>query len=162
MHAFRNEETDVTRQRLRRASKASSYPAQADDATRSTARPPFDPVEYARESERNLRAAQQISEEPITAPGLVSDPAIRTAPLASELRAVAPAAPPALTSVPVISVAREDLEWFDLDEARRELLDRVDGISTLAETLDRARDIPNAANLLQELAKQGMINFVED
>ena len=125
-----------------------------DDGDRATALPPFDPVVFARESESAVgaRGAGAIPEESPTAPRHLSGTREAVHPRQPQL-----ASP--LDSIPVIAVAREDLEWFKLDEAARDVLDCIDGISTLRETLARAHDVPTAGRALWELAEHGIIEF---
>ena len=78
----------------------------------TTAPPPFDPEQYARNSEANVRVAldHRTTDELAVPP-----------PLNKRVRLAAPA---------------EDLEWFDLSEGARALLARVDGTKTLLELME--------------------------
>jgi hypothetical protein len=81
---------------------------------RSTAPPPFDPAEYARESESQLRV--DPDHKPTTQ--------IRSLPkLKARVRIVATDA---------------DLEWFEMSDEARALLARVDGKKTLLELMEEA------------------------
>jgi hypothetical protein len=77
----------------------------------TTVRPPFDPEAFARESDSKVQDAIPASARPTVPP----------APLPS----VSPTS--GSTEVPTLAVARDDLEWFDLSPAVRELLRHVNG-----------------------------------
>jgi len=83
--------------------------------TPTTVPPPFDPEEYARDSEL----------------------AIRVSPPASDLHKTAemPPAPP-LNKPVSLNVPLSDLAWFELAESALELARRMDGKKTLSELLD--------------------------
>jgi hypothetical protein len=82
--------------------------------TPTTVPPPFDPQEFARDSEFALRAAP-----------------------ASDMHATAemPPAPP-LNKRVLLSVPESELAWFDLSEGALALAARMDGTTTLNELLD--------------------------
>jgi hypothetical protein len=83
--------------------------------TPTTVPPPFDPEEYARDSEL----------------------ALRVAPPASDMHATAemPPAPP-LNKRVQLTVPESELAWFDLSEGALTLASRMDGTKTLNELLD--------------------------
>jgi len=83
-----------------------------------TAPPPFDPEQYARDSEMELRAA---------------------GPPSSDLHSTEklPAAPP-LDKRVRMKVPPSDLAWFELSESARALAARIDGTRTLFSILEGA------------------------
>ncbi|MGH7293473.1 MAG: hypothetical protein ACRELB_01000, partial [Polyangiaceae bacterium] len=99
-----------------------SPPAEDDAASEThatTVRPPFDPEAFARESESNIRVdTQPPSKRPTTPPaanlpqyaaGLTSGTMVSLGSVSSD-------------AIPMLAVARDDLEWFDLSGPVRELL----------------------------------------
>jgi hypothetical protein len=83
--------------------------------TPTTVPPPFDPEEYARDSELAMHVAAPASNMHETA----------------EM----PPAPP-LNKRVTINVPASDLAWFDLSEAALALAARMDGTTTLHELMD--------------------------
>jgi hypothetical protein len=138
--------------------RAKSYPGQASDADGAsepelqpdTVRPPFDPEEYARESESKIRieAAQQT----------VPPPAQYAVGLASGTMAAFATVEPDV--VALLLVARDDLEWFQLQPAARALLRHVDGQATIAD-IARLAGVPlePAMKTLHELAREGIVTW---
>ena len=82
----------------------------------TTAPPPFDPEQYARDSEVALRVAR---------------------PVGSRSTAETPSPPPLNRRVHV-TVPPSDLAWFDLSEVALELAGRIDGSTTLLELIEGA------------------------
>jgi hypothetical protein len=78
----------------------------------STAPPPFDPEQYARDSDAAVRVASET---------------LKT-------RQLAP--PPLNKRVRVAPGTEADLEWFDLSDEARALLARIDGTRTLLELME--------------------------
>ncbi len=108
-----------------------------------TVRPPFDPVEFARQSELSTVPP------PDKAPDL--DPVISSETIHEVLFVEADA-------VPALAVAREDLEWFDLPPAVRGFLGHVDGDSTLDVVCSRAaRSIDEGIALVEQLIRDGIL-----
>lgn len=104
----------------------------------TTVPPPFDPEEYARDSELALRAV----------------------PPASDLRSTAEmsAAPP-LNKRVSINVPMSDLAWFDLSEAALSLAERIDGTKTISELMEAA---PAASlDAVGQLHDAGVLAFDE-
>ncbi len=85
--------------------------------TPTTVPPPFDPEEYARDSELAVRVARPETDLHSTA----------------EMGA----APP-LNKRVSINVPMSDLAWFELSEAALSLAERMDGTRTLSELLEAA------------------------
>ena len=108
-----------------------------------TVRPPFDPQEFARQSERVTLPPPPKT--PSDAPELVSGTMEVFWPVEA-------------TTIPELAVARDDLEWFELPPLCRKLLEHVDGAATV-ETIcarsgcldDRRRD------LFEDLVREGIV-----
>jgi hypothetical protein len=113
----------------------------ASDA--ATVRPPFDPQEFARETERITMPPP--ARAPSDAPELVS----------GTMDVFWPVEP---TSLIDLAVARDDLEWFELPPLARQLLDHVDGQNTV-EVISTRSGVPiaEAMDLLDELAREGIV-----
>jgi hypothetical protein len=115
---------------------------------------------FARESEKML--AVPPADEPPTKPGLESPDSAgdspRIDPQVSEVR-LAKAPPPAPWSIPTVAIALEDLEWFDLDDEVRALVESLDGTTTLEALLARQPDRGRAMKALLGLAAQGVVEF---
>jgi hypothetical protein len=110
---------------------------------RVTVRPPFDPQEFARQSERATLPPPANS--PSDAPELVS----------GSMEVVWPVE---ATSVPRLAVAREDLEWFELPPQARRLLEHVDGVVTVeAISASAGVAITDATELFDELVREGIV-----
>lgn len=84
--------------------------------TPTTAPPPFDPEQYARDSEMALKVASE--REP-----------------RHHSTAEVPPAPP-LNQLVRLNVPLADLAWFDLSEGALALAERIDGTHTLLELLE--------------------------
>jgi hypothetical protein len=100
-----------------------------DEGARTTVRPPFDPEQFARESDSMIGLDGEPPSERPTAPPPPGLPQYTGGPSLPK--------PYSLTSVgseavPSLAIAREDLEWFELPRLTRDLLALVDGRSTLA------------------------------
>jgi len=104
--------------------------------TPTTVPPPFDPEEYARDSELALRVASPVSEMHATA----------------EM----PPAPP-LNKRVQLSVPESDLAWFDLSEVALTLAACLDGSRTLHELLDQLPEIDLEA--VGQLHDAGLLKF---
>lgn len=137
--------------------RAKAYPerAAAGDKPREpdTVRPPFDPEEFARESDSLIR----IEAAPTVAPPPMPEHANGgTSGTIAALAAVGPEV------VPLLDVARDDLEWFDLQPVARALLRHVDGHASLA-TIAESADVPldEATAVLHELAREGVLTWQE-
>jgi hypothetical protein len=153
----------------------------------STVPPPFDPDEYARESESMIVPAPAISSYSMhpTVPPEADYEALRescstqmvaAAPVPfpsedavdaqSEVRVVSrpPSAPdddlPSLDSVPVLAVAPEDLAWFDLDVDTSALLAKVNGKDSIKKIAAKSTIAPFDVQLIfYELAKVGAVEL---
>ena len=133
-----------------------SSPELEEATTRTTVRPPFDPEQFARETDSRVGDTDPPSERP-------------TAPPPPGLPQYAPGATsgtmPVLASldvdvVPALVIAREDLEWFELPKAARDLLGEVDGHTTLGTLCARAGfPLDAALSLCHELDRQGLVTL---
>jgi len=119
-----------------------------------TVRPPFDPEEFARESESRLRIAH------VAAPLIADDEVPPSSQSATRLTAAARETLPAPDAVPFRAMAMEDLEWFDLDGEAKALLERVNGVRTIARIAETVGMEPVlACGLFVRLAAENIIGF---
>lgn len=115
-------------ERAARMSSSSQRPAQP------TVRPPFDPEEYARESESRIPTAPPPA-----------DPPTHTA---------------SAGDVPVLAMSREDLEWFDLPELPRALLPLIDGHADVRSIASRANaELAEVLSALDQLVRDGAVTW---
>ena len=113
---------------------------------KATIRPPFDPVEFARQSELSTMppTATQSAQSP-------DDPVVSTDSTLEVLFVDA-------DTVPMLAVAREDLEWFDLAQPVRDLLRHVDGEAKLSAVCTRARrTLEDGVSLVEQLVRDGVL-----
>ena len=110
---------------------------------KATVRPPFDPAEFARQSElTTMPPAGQV-------PDL--DPVVSTEATMEVLFVDG-------DTVPTLAVAREDLEWFDLAQPVRDLLRHVDGKASLSAVCARARrSVEDGVSLVEQLVRDGVL-----
>lgn len=138
-----------------------------------TVRPPFDPAEFARESDAKMRGA---TEAPALEPLAMGSPA-GLAPLVTLLNEaldVAGSTPDVQEvetlggaqdalgkdAVPFLSVSREDVAWLDLEPDAAKLLARVNGISSLESICAKVSMLEEeGAALLLDLAERGVVGF---
>jgi hypothetical protein len=107
-----------------------------------TIRPPFDPAEFARQSE--------LSTSPPPAVQAPDDPVISTE--TTEVLFVDEEA------VPTLAVAREDLEWFDLAPLVRNVLRFVDGERSIAKISAEVGQSPDQGiTLVEQLVRDGLV-----
>ena len=132
--------------------------AASDEAHASTTvRPPFDPLEFARESDSRI----PLDVEPVSArptapppPGMPQYHAGLTSGTMHSLGSVG------AETVPSLAVARDDLEWFELARDARALLEHIDGESTIGALSERASIALDAAMAaFHELERQGIITL---
>jgi len=152
-------------------------PGRSDDRAteRPTIRPPFDPEEFARESESGLHAAYPTAPPPTPrvlhrpeAPALELTPSrsrlqfSQDTPQLEEPAAGADALSAlGLDTVPALGVSRDELEWVVLSADADRLLRCVDGTRTLEKVAEVARMSPeDVAAVLLDLADQGVISFM--
>jgi len=122
----------------------------------STVRPPFDPVMFARESERAIRIESTPPSARPTAPPPAGLP--EHTPGSSGARLALGSV--SSQAVPVLAVAREDLEWFDLEPHVRLLLVHVDGRQSIDAITARAcLKLDESLEGFHELAQQGIVTL---
>jgi hypothetical protein len=110
-----------------------------------TVRPPFDPQEFARETERATLPPPPPAATPSDAPELVS----------GTMEVFWPVEP---TTIVELAVARDDLEWFELPQLARTLLEHVDGQSSVeAICIKSSVPVAEAMDLFDELAREGIV-----
>jgi hypothetical protein len=117
---------------------------------RTTVRPPFDPEQFARECDSKV-SLEPIppSSRPTLPPGALGEAAGE-----SENHAVR------TSDVPVLAVARDDLEWFDLTPAARDLLRMVNGQDAVDAIASHARlTVPEAEVVLERLRRDGLVTW---
>ena len=137
--------------------RAKVYPGQAPATEKArepeTVRPPFDPEEFARESDSLIR----IEAAATMPPPAMSDPSgAGTSGTMTAFAAVGPEV------VPLLDVARDDLEWFDLQPVARTLLRHVDGRASVASIAESANvPMSQAMAVLHELAREGILTWQE-
>ncbi len=109
----------------------------------ATVRPPFDPQEFARQSERITMPPP--AKTPSDAPELVS----------GTMEVFWPVEP---TTIVDLIVARDDLEWFDLPPLCRKLLEQVDGTATVEAICAKSGvAMTDATDLFEELVREGIV-----
>jgi hypothetical protein len=109
----------------------------------ATVRPPFDPQEFARQSERITMPPP--AKTPSDAPELVS----------GTMEVFWPVEP---TTIVDLIVARDDLEWFDLPPLCRKLLEQVDGKATVEAICAKSGvAMTDATDLFEELVREGIV-----
>jgi len=149
----------LSREDLIRAAREADAKARADEAAAalpSTKRPPayaeIDVSVELPDGERDIDALLQDGEDglPRDLPNDQSD--IRPAWRRDEAFA--------LTSVPCVVVAKEDLSWFGLDATAEVVLTMIDGESTVESIMAKltiGRD--EALTVLRELGSHGVVEF---
>jgi hypothetical protein len=110
----------------------------------TTAPPPFDPEQYARDSEMALRTVRPAH------PARLDD---------TKSTAELPTAPP-LNKRVRINVPPSDLAWFDLSEAALALARGIDGSKTLLEIMEAA-SVPGGVEAIAQLHDQGLFEYEE-
>jgi hypothetical protein len=109
----------------------------------ATVRPPFDPEEFARQSERST--VPPPAQVPDLDPVVSSETTLEVLFVDGE-------------TIPSLAVAREDLEWFDLSHDVRELLRHVDGEATLSVVCERAgRTVDDGILLVEQMVRDGVL-----
>jgi len=112
-----------------------------------TARPPFDPEEFARQSERATLPPPPRA--PSEGPELVSGTMEVFWPVEA-------------TTIPSLAVARDDLEWFDIPPLARQLLEHVDGVATVEGISERTGiSLGDASNLFDDLVRESIVSVID-
>jgi hypothetical protein len=102
----------------------------------TTVPPPFDPQEYARDSELAIRVPRPASDLHSTAQMGVAPP---------------------LNKRVSINVPVSDLAWFDLSEAALSLAEQIDGTKTISELLEAAPAV--SLDAVGQLHDAGVLAF---
>jgi hypothetical protein len=106
------------------------------DSKQPTAPPPFDPDEFARNSESSLRVGSDFK---LTSKQVV---------------------PPPLNKRVRLAVPEGDLEWFELSAAAKVLVKRIDGKTTLLELME-AVPSPDFLRAVAELHDARLLAYEE-
>jgi len=111
---------------------------------KDTIRPPFDPQDFAKQSERlTVRPdADTPSETPeIGSPSMVIE-----------------LLPAQETSIPRLAVGHEDLEWFDLSPNARRMLEFIDGAASLEVICIRmGLPLTDGMDAIDALTREGIV-----
>jgi hypothetical protein len=102
----------------------------------TTARPPFDPDAYARNSEALISRAKPISTAEVPSP-------------------------PPLNKRVSMAVPATDLDWFGLSEAALTFTRQIDGTKTLLELMEGAQD-EKTLGIIAELHDAGVLAFEKE
>lgn len=124
----------------------------------STVRPPFDPLQFARDSESKVRIGETdpASARP-TAPPPPGMPQYQAGLTSGTMHSLANVG---ADTVPSVAVTPEDLEWFDLPEVTALLLVLVDGTSNIGALSERADiSLDEAMAAFHELARDGIVTL---
>lgn len=122
-----------------------------------TVRPPFDPEEFARQSETAIPVEGEPPSKRPTAPPPVDLPQYAPGSTSGTMQSLGAMA---VRAVPALAVAQEDLEWFELPTLARELLALIDGHTPLAALCARAGlPLDRAFAACQDLARDGIITL---
>jgi hypothetical protein len=128
-----------------------------EEQARTTVRPPFDPEQFARESDSRIAFEENPPSSRPTAPPPPGLPHYEPEVSPREADSFPPVSAEA---VPSLAIARQDLEWFELPKLARDLLGQVDGRSTLAMVCARGGFALEAATAAcQELERQGIVTL---
>lgn len=128
-----------------------------EDPRAPTVRPPFDPEAYARESETSIRLDTVPPSNRPTAPPPPGVPQYQAGITSGTMQSLGSVTSDA---VPMLAVAREDLEWFDLAQPVRTLLALVDGVVPIAGLALRAGvAVDGAMASFHELARDGIVTL---
>ena len=125
-------------------------------AGEATVRPPFDPEEFARDSESRLRIADVV---PLPSEDSDSPPSSQSATRLAAAGTSRGSAPPP-DAVPYRVMAPEDVEWFELDHDALSLLNRVNGLKTIERIADGVGVAsPLACAIFMRLARERIVDF---
>jgi hypothetical protein len=138
-----------------RSSSELEKPAAED---RATVRPPFDPVTFARESDSQVRVEATPPSSRPTAPPPPGIPQYSPGQTSGAIPALGSISSGA---VPELTVAREDLEWFELTPYVRSLLRYVDGRQSIETICARAcLQLDDVMATLHDLARDGLVTLL--
>jgi len=133
------------------------------DSKQPTAPPPFDPEEYARSSESDLRVSSDFK-QPTAAPPFnpeqyakTSESALR---VASDFKLTTQVSAPPLNKRVRIAVPEADLAWFEMTAEAKALLERIDGTKTLLDLME-AVPSPEFLRAVAELHDARLLAYEE-
>jgi hypothetical protein len=133
------------------------HDASPDEEKTTTVRPPFDPEEYARESDSKIRIEASPPSARPTAPPPPGLPQYTPGLASGTMHSLGSVSSDA---VPALAMAEEDLAWFDLPKVARALILFIDGQSTLGAICVRAGLALDAAMAAcHELERQGIVTL---
>ncbi len=126
--------------------------------TPTTAPPPFDPVQFARDSEMALRASTPTPLSSGLVPVAPPPPLPLPPPPHSTLQL--PSAPP-LNKKVSLKVPLSDLDWFELSAPAVALAGALDGEHTLLEIIERmsSESTPAGLDAVAELQDAALLQF---
>jgi hypothetical protein len=111
---------------------------------RETVRPPFDPQDFAKQSE--LPTVRPHADTPSEVPEIGSPSMVIELLPAQE------------TSIPRLAVGHEDLEWFDLSPNARRMLEFIDGTASLEVICIRmGLPLTDGVDAIDALAREGIV-----
>lgn len=132
---------------------------------RPTARPPFDPAQFAQEAESRLGqeeppASRKETPRAFPRPSL----AVTSRPKAREAGSTrGPKVSDNLdgNAVPLLAMSRQELEWFALSPSASRLIAQVDGLAAVDTICSRAElSSAEGSLILLELSDQGIVTFL--
>ncbi len=141
-----------------RAKRPVPVPRSEEAETVSTVRPPFDPLQFARESESNVRIGE--TDPPSKRPTAPAPPGIPPYQAGVTSGTMASLGSVGLDTVPALAIAQDDLSWFELPQPAAKLVAEVDGRITIGTIATRARVAGDVAMwAFHELARQGIVTL---
>jgi hypothetical protein len=141
--------------------------AAVDTEPPPTDRPPFDPVEFARESERMLAAAEVVTFPTVRPPegyesahGLPVAFPVDAGSVPDLLESESAGDALGMDAVPFVSMSRDEMAWVDIAAGGTKLLAHVDGVASIEAVCRAAGVTPDeGAALLLDLAELEVIGF---
>jgi hypothetical protein len=123
----------------------------------STVRPPFDPEQFARESETKVSVDATPRSDRPTAPPPPGIPQYAPGEASGTLEIGASLDP---SGIPELAIARDDLPWFELAPLARQVLAHVDGQTSIEGICTHASlDIVEGMCLFCDLMREGIVTF---
>ena len=137
--------------------KPVAYAAAPDDEKTATVRPPFDPEEFARESDSKIRVEADPASARPTAPPPPGLPQYQPGVTSGTMHSLGSVGS---DTIPSLAVARDDLEWFELPKLARSLLGHVDATATIG-AIASAAGVPLDAAMaaFHQLERDGLVTL---